>query len=227
MVQMPSRINRDGIFYSYYFTGENLTLIMPLSELKTFFAGDRRAWRKWLEKNHAKSSGVWLIYYKKTSGKKRLEYQDAVEEALCFGWIDSTSRPLDEEKYMQRFTPRKPKSGWSNLNKQRIERMIEQGFMTTAGLEKIEMAKKNGSWESLDKIYAPVEQLEIPDDLAKAFSKNKKAKANFENFPAFTRRQFLYWIHSAKRDETRKTRVKHAMLMCAANKKPGVKGFKL
>ena len=200
---------------------------MPLSELKTFFAKDRRVWRKWLEKNHAKSPGVWLIYYIKMSGKKRLEYQDAVEEALCFGWIDSTSRPLDEEKYMQRFTPRKPKSGWSNLNKQRIERMIEQGLMTTAGLEKIEIAKKIGNWESLDKIYAPVEQLEIPDGLAKAFSKNKKAKTNFENFPVFTRRQFLYWINSAKRDETTKARVKHAALMCAANKKPSVKGFKL
>lgn len=200
---------------------------MPLSELKTFLAKNRRAWRKWLEKNHAKSPGVWLIYYKKTSGKKRLEYHDAVEEALCFGWIDSTSRPLDEEKYMQRFTPRRPKSGWSNLNKQRIERMIERGLMTMAGLEKIEIAKKNGSCESLDKIYAPVEQLEIPDDLAKAFSKNKKAKINFENFPVFTRRQFLYWINSARRDETRKARVKHAALMCAANKKPGIKGFKL
>ena len=200
---------------------------MPVMELKRFYAKDRKAWRKWLEKNHAKSPGIWVIYYKKTSGKKRLEYNDAVEEALCFGWIDSTARPLDEEKYMQRFTPRKPKSGWSNLNKQRIERMIEQGLMMAAGLEKIKIAKKNGSWESLDRIYAPVDQLQIPGGLEKAFSKNKKAKINFENFPVFTRRQFLYWINSAKRDETRKARVKHALLMCAANKKPSINGFKL
>jgi uncharacterized protein YdeI (YjbR/CyaY-like superfamily) len=200
---------------------------MPVTELKCFHAKDRKAWRKWLEKNHAKSPGIWLIYYKKTSGKKRLEYNDAVEEALCFGWIDSTARPLDDEKYMQRFTPRKPKSGWSNLNKQRIERISEQGLIMAAGLEKIEIAKKNGSWESLDKIYAPVDQLQIPRDLEKAFSKNKKAKINFENFPVFTRRQFLYWINSAKRDETRKARVKHAALMCAANKKPSISGFKL
>ena len=200
---------------------------MPAAELKTYFAKDRKAWRKWLEKNHATSPGIWLIYYKKISGKKRLEYNDAVEEALCFGWIDSTARPLDEEKYMQRFTPRKPKSGWSNLNKQRIERMIEQSLMTAAGLEKIDIAKKNGSWESLDKIYAPVEQLQIPSDLAKEFSRNKKAKNNFENFAVFTRRQFLYWINSAKRDDTRKERIKLAVMMCAVNKKPGIKGFKL
>jgi len=200
---------------------------MPAGELKTYFAKDRKAWRNWLEKNHATAPGVWLMYYKKTSGKKRLEYSDAVEEALCFGWIDSTARPLDEERYMQRFTPRKPKSGWSNLNKQRIERMIEQNLMTAAGLEKIDIAKKNGSWESLDKIYAPVEQLQIPDDLAKAFLKNKQAKTNFDNFAVFTRRQFLYWINAAKRDDTRAARVKIAARMCAANKKPTVKGFKL
>ncbi len=200
---------------------------MPTTEIKTYYAKDRKAWRKWLEKNHTKSAGVWLIYYKKSSSRSRVEYNDAVEEALCFGWIDSTARPIDDEKYMQRFTPRKPKSGWSGLNKQRIERMIEQGLMTAAGLEKIEIAKKNGSWESLDKIYAPVDQLRVPDDLERAFSKNKKAKINFHNFPVFTRRQFLYWINTAKRDETRKARVKHAVLMCAANKKPGIKGFKL
>jgi uncharacterized protein YdeI (YjbR/CyaY-like superfamily) len=199
---------------------------MPSPELKNYYARDRKAWRKWLEKNHAKSSGIWLIYNKRSSGKRRLEYNDAVEEALCFGWIDSTIRPLDDEKYMQRFTPRKPKSGWSGLNKQRVQRMIEQGLMTPSGLEKIETAKKNGSWESLDKIYAPIDQLQIPDELAKAFSRNKKAKNNFDNFPAFTRRQFLYWINAAKRDETRKARIKQAVLMCTANKKPGVKGFK-
>ncbi len=200
---------------------------MPSPELKTYFAKDRKAWRKWLERNHTKSSGIWLIYYKKSSGKKRVEYNDAVEEALCFGWIDSTSRPIDEEKYMQRFTPRKPKSGWSGLNKQRIQRMTKQGLMTPAGVEKMEIAKKNGSWESLDKIYAPIDQLQIPDDFEKALSKNEKVKTNFHNFPAFTRRQFLYWINSAKRDETKKARIKQAVLMCAANKKPGIKGFKL
>jgi len=97
---------------------------MVSPELKTVYARDRKAWRNWLQKNHSKSAGVWLIYYKKSSGNPRLEYNDAVEEALCFGWIDSTIRPIDEKKYMQRFTPRKPKSGWSALNKHRVEKMI-------------------------------------------------------------------------------------------------------
>jgi uncharacterized protein YdeI (YjbR/CyaY-like superfamily) len=196
---------------------------MPSAELKTYYAKDRNVWRKWLEKNHAKSPGVWLIYYKKSSGTPRVEYNDAVEEALCFGWIDSTVRPIDDKKYMQRFTPRKPKSGWSGLNKQRINRMIEQSLMAPAGLEKIEIAKKDGSWESLDHIDA----IQLPDDFAKSLAKNKKAKSNFENFPQFARKQFLYWINSAKRPETRKQRIQLLVKMAAANKKPSIEGFKL
>ena len=194
---------------------------------KTLYVKTRDAWRKWLEKNHKKSPGIWLIYHKKTSGKPRVPYDDAVEEALCFGWIDSTVKKLDEERFMQRFTPRKSKSGWSGLNKTRIEKVVAAGLMTKAGFQKIEAAKKDGSWESLDEIYAPEDQLMIPADLNKAFSKNKKAKLNFENFPVFTRRQFLYWINSAKRSETKNARIELAVKMCAANKKPGINGFKL
>jgi len=193
------------------------------SQLKSYYAKDRKAWRKWLEKNHATSDGVWLIYDKKASGKKRLEYSDAVEEALCFGWIDSTLRPLDDERYMQRFTPRKSNSGWSALNKQRVEKMIDQDLMAKAGLEKIEEAKRNGAWEKLDHIEA----LRLPEDFEKALSKNKKAKTNFENFPQFTKKQFLYRINSARRPETRKERIKLLVKMAAANKKPSVEGFKL
>ena len=189
---------------------------MPVSELKTFFAIDRKAWRKWLEKNHANSPDVWLIYYKKTSGKKRLEYNDAVEEALCFGWIDSTIRPIDDERYMQRFSQRKSKSGWSALNKRRIEKMIEQNLMTKPGLEKIEDAKKSGAWARLDQIEA----LKLPEDFEKALSRNKRASVNFENFPQFAKKQFLYHINSAKRPETRKQRIRLLIKMAALNKKP-------
>jgi len=199
---------------------------MPGAELKTYYAKDRKTWRRWLEKNYAKSPGIWLIYYKKASGKPRVTYNDAVEEALCFGWIDSTVKSLDDDRYMQRFTPRKPKSGWSGINKQRIEKILTAGLMTQAGLAKIEVAKKDGSWISMDKIYAPADQLTVPAELEKAFSRNKKAKSNFYNFPVFTRRQFLYWINDAKRPETRKARIKQAVLMSAANKKPGLNGFK-
>ena len=138
---------------------------MGQQELKSFYAKDRKTWRKWLEKNHAKSPGIWLIYYKKNSGKTRVAYDDAVEEALCFGWIDSTMRPLDEHSFIQRFSPRKPKSNWSALNKKRIEKLIKEGLMSTAGLEKINLAKNNGSWVSIDH----VENLEIPPDLQKHF----------------------------------------------------------
>ena len=189
---------------------------MPSDDLKTYYAKDRKAWRKWLEKDHAKSPGVWLIYYKKVSGKSRVEYNDAVEEALCFGWIDSTMRPIDGERYMQRFTPRKPKSGWSALNKRRVENLIEQKLMTTAGLQKIEHAKKTGAWEYLDHIEA----IQLPDDFAKALSKNKKAKVNFDKFPPYAKKQFLYRINSAKRPETRKQRIQLLVQRAAENKKP-------
>ena len=196
---------------------------MLSAALKSFCPRNRKAWRDWLEKNHATSPGVWLIYYKKTSGKSGIVYNEAVEEALCFGWIDSTMRPMDEERYMQRFTPRKPKSGWSGLNKKRIEKMMSEGLMTKPGLDRIEAAKKDGSWESLDHIDA----IQLPEDFEKALSKNKKAKTNFENFPPFSKKQFLYHINQAKRPETRKERIKLCVQMAAANKKPSIEGFKL
>jgi uncharacterized protein YdeI (YjbR/CyaY-like superfamily) len=107
-------------------------------DYQTFHPKTRQQWRQWLEKNHAKSPGIWLIYYKKSTGKAKLVYNDAVEEALCFGRIDSTLRPLDAECFRQRFTPRKPKSGWSGLNKKRIEKMLVEGLMTKAGLANCE-----------------------------------------------------------------------------------------
>lgn len=196
---------------------------MPASEYKTTHPKTRKAWRRWLEKNHAKSPGIWLIYYKKSTGKAKLIYNDAVEEALCFGWIDSTMRPLDTERFMQRFTPRKPKSVWSGLNKKRIKKIMAEGLMTKAGLEKIETAKKDGSWESFDH----VEAMQVPEDFEKALSKNKKAKINFENFPQFAKKQLLYRINSAKTEATRKRRIILCVKMGAANKKPSIEGFKL
>ena len=195
----------------------------PKKELKSFHPKTRNAWRKWLEKNHSASPGIWLIYNKKSTGKAKLLYNDAVEEALCFGWIDSTLRPIDDKRFMQRFTPRKPKSGWSGLNKKRIEKMTAEGLMTKAGLEKIEAAKKDGRWESLDHIDA----IKLPEDFEKALNSNKKAKTNFENFPQFSKKQFLYHINQAKTVTTRKQRIMLCVKMAAANKKPGIEGFKL
>ena len=112
-----------------------------------FYARNRKEWREWLEKNYDTSPGIWLIYHKKCADKTCVSYDDTVEGALSFGWIDSKVNKLDDERYMQVFTPRKPKSIWSKINKQRVEKLIEQGLMTPAGLEKIETAKADGSWD--------------------------------------------------------------------------------
>lgn len=200
---------------------------MAAPEYKTTHPKTRRQWRQWLEKNHASSPGIWLIYYKKSSGKARVTYNDAVEEALCFGWIDSLPRKLDDKKAMLKFTPRKPKSIWSKLNKERVEKLISQRLMTVAGLAKTEQAKKDGSWDALNTSNFHADSNTLPGDLQKALIKNKEAFSNFNSFPTGYRLRFLFWIDSARRPETRKARIRQTVLMAAAGKKPGIKGFKL
>ena len=200
---------------------------MPGISYKTTHPKTRIEWRKWLEKNHSTSPGVWMIYYKKETGKREFNMADAVEEALCFGWIDSIAQKLDDERTMQKFAPRKSNSVWSKLNKQRIEKLIEQKLMNSAGLSKIEEAKKNGSWEALNSPDFHAENNSLPDDLEKVLLKNKKALENFRAFPQGYRKRFLFWIDSAKTPETRAARIKQTFLMAVANKKPGLKGFKM
>ena len=198
-----------------------------MPEYKTIHPKTRKAWRQWLEKNHLSSPGIWLIYYKKGTGKPQVNYDESVEEALCFGWIDSLPRKLDRERAMLKFTPRKRRSVWSDLNKERVKRLIENKLMTMAGLDKIEQAKKDGSWDMLNSINYQADTNELPPDLQKAFSVNSKALENFLSFTKGYRRQFLFWIDSAKRTETRSDRIQQTVLMAAANKKPGPSGFKL
>jgi uncharacterized protein YdeI (YjbR/CyaY-like superfamily) len=186
---------------------------MDENTLKFYYAKDRKAWRNWLQKYHTKETGVWLIYYKKDSGKSRVSYNDAVEEALCFGWIDSIMKPIDEDKYMQKFTPRKIKSVWSALNKKRVEQLLEQNLMTTAGLAIIDAGKKNGSWGQLDH----VENFIVPPDLKKFFVKNKKVLKYFKALGKFRQKQWLYRLHNAKLPETRKKRI--AELVAEAKQK--------
>lgn len=174
---------------------------------KQYYAKDRKTWRKWLEKNHAKSPGIWLIYYKKDSGKTRVSWADAVEEALCFGWIDTTSRPGDETYYTQLFVPRKPKSGWSKINKEKVEKLIKEGLMSEAGLQAIETAKKNGTWTKLDDIESDTP---VPE-LQKALNKNKIAKKHFESLSTWNRKYILYWTSGAKKPETRAARIAEVM----------------
>ena len=173
----------------------------------------RAEWRKWLEENQARKEGIWLISYKKDTGKPRFDYDESVEEALCFGWVDSKPAKLDDERSMLWFAPRKPKTNWSKLNKDRVEKMIKAGLMAPAGLAKVEAAKKDGSWNALD----GVEALEIPPDLAKALSKNKTAKEYFEAFPRSVKRGILEWILNAKRPETRTKRIEETVSLAEKN----------
>lgn len=173
----------------------------------------RDEWRAWLEENHTRTEGLWLVSYKRATGKPRVEYEEAVEEALCFGWIDSKANTLDDERAMIWMSPRKPRTGWARTNKERIERLIANGRMTAAGLAKIEAAKQDGSWNALD----AAEALEIPPDLDKALDEHGAARQNFEAFPPSVRKGILGWIGTAKRPETRAKRVEETARLAAEN----------
>lgn len=169
---------------------------------------DRAAWRTWLMQHHAGSTGVWVIYDKKVgSAPQRLSYADIVEEALCFGWIDSLPRKISADQTGLMLTPRKPKSGWSKLNKTRIETLVKRGLMQPAGQARIDAAKQNGSWSLLDE----VEALTVPDDLRAALAATPGATERFAALPASTRKGALQQISSAKRPETRARRVADAV----------------
>ena len=183
--------------------------------LKQVHPKNRAAWRRWLTTHHARSPGIWLVFDRKSSRADRLAYADAVEEALCFGWIDSVVRAVDEARYQQLFTPRKPKSTWSRVNKERIDRLVAQELMAEAGLAAIERAKANGSWSSLD----AVEAMEMPDDLAAALARKPKAAANFAAFSPSARKAFLHWVSQAVRAETRAARIAEVVRRAAANEK--------
>jgi len=173
---------------------KDLPLVQPKS---------RTAWRAWLEKNHASSSGIWVVYAKKHTGIPSLTYADAVEEALCFGWIDSLVHPIDDSLYKQIFTPRKPSSAWSPLNKKRVEKLIAAEQMTAAGLKMIELAKTNGQWEA----HAETEALTMPPELKKALNGNAKARKNWPTYTTSQQKAFLRMLHDAKTPETRAKRV--------------------
>lgn len=173
----------------------------------------RAEWRDWLAQHHTQTAGIWLISYKKAAGKPQFSYDEAVEEALCFGWIDSKPNKLDSERSMLWFAPRKSGTGWSKLNKTRVERLIAQGLMQPAGLAKVEAAKQDGSWNALD----AVEALEIPPDLAQALAVYESAQQNFEAFPRSAKRGILEWIAAAKKPETRTKRITETAQLAAQN----------
>jgi uncharacterized protein YdeI (YjbR/CyaY-like superfamily) len=170
-----------------------------MGELPRVRPKSRKAWRNWLEKNYASSNGVWLVYAKKHAGLPSLTYNDAVEEALCFGWIDSKINPIDDSFYMQVFTPRKRGSAWSALNKARVERLLSAGLMTPVGLAVVDAAKNSGTWDA----WKHVEQLNIPPDLEKAIKANAEARRTWASYTPSRRKGVLYRLAGAKRPETR------------------------
>ena len=188
-----------------------MDLMKPGAELVS--VGTRTAWRKWLQRNHAQDSGIWLELHKKGSSGSGLRYAEAVEEALCFGWIDSTANTLDEHRYAIWFAPRKAMSGWSAVIKERVDRMVAEGRMTDVGLAAIDLAKANGAWDQLNDSDA----LTVPDDLAFALAGNGEARIHWDAFPPSVRKQILAWINSAKREETRTKRVEETATLAADN----------
>jgi uncharacterized protein YdeI (YjbR/CyaY-like superfamily) len=184
-----------------------------LKEKELHYFKNTQEWRNWLHENHDSSTGIELVFYRVDSVFESMRWEEAVQVAICYGWIDSTVRKLDEERRKQVFTPRKDKSVWSKLNKTYIEKLIAENLMHESGLKKIEIAKKNGTWESLD----AVENLEIPSDLQKAFDLNPMAFDNYENFSPSYRKNYLYWLNQAKREETRLLRINEIIKFCEQN----------
>ena len=178
-----------------------------------FYAKDRKIWRKWLQTNYLKLQQVWLILHKKSSPDSSVNYEEAVEEALCFGWIDSKPMKRDEHTFLLFFSQRKPKSVWSASNKKRLVKLIADGQMMPAGLASIEIAKANGSWTSIDDVEAMV----MPVALEKAFKKYKLAKTNFMAFPASVKKGLYQWISSAKTDATREKRIFETVSLAEKN----------
>jgi len=178
-------------------------------------AASRDEWRAWLEAHAAVESGAWLVMQKKASPTPGVRYDEAVEEALCFGWIDSRANAADDNSYLQKYTPRKPGGTWAATNKVRIERLIAEGRMTPAGMAVIDAAKADGSWSALDDIEA----MAVPEDLATAMAAYPDARVNFDAFPASAKKLVLFWIASAKRPETRAKRIAEAAEKAARNER--------
>jgi len=189
--------------------------------MKTLEVKDRAEWRDWLAANHDTQSEIWLVYYKKSSGKPSLEYAATVEEALCYGWVDSIIKKLDEERYLRKFTPRKVDSQWSPSNIERVEKMINAGLMTEHGLKLVRAAKRSGSWHQ--PVQKPALDFEMPREFAEALRKNPEAKNTFEGLAPTYQKQYLAWIITAKRAETRQKRIQESITLLAEGRKLGLK----
>ena len=188
--------------------------------MKQVYVKNRNEWRDWLRQYHDKSTGIWLVFYKKHTGKPTLAYDEAVEEALCFGWIDSIIKKIDDERYVRKLTPRNADSRWSDLNKKRIAKLKQQELMTPTGNTMVKEAKASGFWDKPDR---PQLSPEIPKELESALAKNKKARSFFDQLAPSYRKQYIGWIAFAKRQETKERRVKEAVVLLERGEKLGMK----
>lgn len=184
--------------------------------IETFYPTNREEWRDWLKENHDFKQSIWLVQYRKKANIPSITWNEAVDEALCFGWIDSIKKKLNEEATIQFFSRRKPNGTWSKINKEKIQKLINNGRMAPAGLECIEKAKQNGSWTILDE----VEELKIPQDLANAFEDHMGALDYFSSLSKSTRKMILQWLVLAKRPETRLKRINEVAQHAALKQKP-------
>jgi len=188
--------------------------------MKKLYVRNSEEWRKWLSRFHDKEMEIWLVFYKKESGKPTLGYEQAVEEALCFGWIDSIIKKIDDESYARKFTPRKENSAWSASNKRRIKKLVEERRMTSIGLEKVKTAKESGGW---DKDNRPDISPDIPSEFKQSLNRNRKARVNFEKLAPSYRKNYILWIAMAKRKETRERRIKEAITLLEKGEQLGLK----
>jgi uncharacterized protein YdeI (YjbR/CyaY-like superfamily) len=189
---------------------------MDTTVITTFYLKTLAEWREWLKNNHQQEDAVWVIFYKSGAGMPTINYAEAVEEALCFGWIDSKAQAIDTSSRRQYFSKRKPKSAWSKSNKIRVEKLLAKGRMTEWGMKCIEIAKANGSWDKLNDI----EELKIPEDLNAKLEEAPEAKAFFGKLSKSVKQNMLWWIASAKKDETRNSRIEEIVACARQLKKP-------
>jgi uncharacterized protein YdeI (YjbR/CyaY-like superfamily) len=184
--------------------------------LKTLSFRSAREFRTWLDINHGSSDGIWLRILKRNSDKPSITYAEALDQALCYGWIDGQKQPQDEQSWLQKFTPRRPKSGWSKINTQHVERLVKTGQMTDAGLRAVEAAKADGRWQAA---YDSPRNAALPDDFLKALDKDKRAKAFFETLNKANIYSIVYRLQTAKKPETREKRMRMILAMLARGEK--------
>jgi uncharacterized protein YdeI (YjbR/CyaY-like superfamily) len=189
---------------------------MNSADIETFCPTSRQEWRLWLKDNHSSKQSVWLVCYKKKSNVPTITWSEAVDEALCFGWIDSKRKPVNEDKFIQFFSKRKSNGTWSKVNKEKIKQLIDEGLMTKAGFDSIETAKQNNSWTILD----DVEELKIPEDLEKELKIKADAMDFFLSLSKSVRKAILQWLVFARKQETRQKRITEIAELAVQKQKP-------